>query len=59
MPHNVNTACRPTVIMCMTIHKLLMKWGIQEVKRSLCRCISLEITVVHFSYNASMKLNIS
>ena len=32
-----------------------MKWGIQEVKKTDVDVFPVEITVVKFSYNASMK----
>ena len=28
-----------SILSYMTIYKLLMKWGMQEVKRNLCKCI--------------------
>ena len=43
----------------MIIDQFLLKWGIQEVKSNLFRCIpGKKITLVNYSYNVTITLNI-
>ena len=50
-----------SILSYMTIYNLLMKWGIQEVKRNLCKCIPRrnDTSLVNYSYNVTITLNIS
>ena len=50
-----------SILSYMTIYNLLMKWGIQEVKRNLCKCIPRRnhTSLVNYSFNVTITLNIS
>ena len=49
--YSVNTVI---LYVYMTIYKLLMKLGIQEVKTKLYIYIPVEITVVNYSYSSQI-----